>query len=168
MKGRTLGTFRFIVLLSFLVVAVSDLSVNAQTDESPIAVKFAYAPRKIQKGDVWKIYLSISDTGGNMTKVSFSIDESGGTRYRSTFMYLKKGMAKEFTGYFALHTAASRDLSGVDLTLKLSISDDKGNHKDLSFPVEFGGHEMKPLPPEMEKELNRRIGIIDIDLDIPD
>jgi len=168
MKTRSLVTFMLIGLLISLIVAISDLPVNAQTDESPIAVKFAYAPRKIQKGDVWKIYLSIGDTGGNMMKVSFSIDESGGTRYRSTFMYLKKGMAKEFTGYFALHTAASRDLSGVDLTLKLSISDDKGNHKDLSFPVEFGGHEMKPLPPEMEKELNRRIGIIDIDLDVPD
>lgn len=151
MERRSLVIFTFIALLSFLLVVISNLAVNAQTDEGPFVVKFSYAPPKIRKGDVWKTYLSVSDTEGNMTKVSFPINESGGTRYRSVFMYLKKGMQKEFMGYFALHTAASRDLSGIGFMLGLSTSDDKGNHKDLSFPLEFDGREIKPLPPDMEK-----------------
>ena len=168
MKRRVLVTPVFIALLTFLVVIISDLKINAQTEtgKEPLIVKFAYAPGKIRKGDIWKIYLSVSDTEGNMKEIAFSIDEPGGTRCRPTFIILKKGMQKEFTGYFALHTAASRNLSGVEITLKMIISDDKGNRKELSFPLEFDGQAMKPLPPEMEKELNRRIGIIDIDLDI--
>ena len=170
MKRRVLVTFGVIALLTFLVVIISDQKVNAQTEtgKGPLIVKFAYAPEKIRKGDIWKIYLSVSDTAGNMKEVAFSIDEPGGTRYRPTFIILKKGMQKEFTGYFALHTAASRDLSGVEITLKMTISDDKGNRKELSFPLGFDRQTMKSLPPEMEKELNRRIGIIDIELDIQD
>jgi hypothetical protein len=52
-----------------------------------------------------------------------------------------------------------------DFVLALSILDRAGNvRKTLRFPLEFdGGEPMKPLPPEMEKDLNRRIGMIDID-----
>jgi hypothetical protein len=31
---------------------------------------------------------------------------------------------------------------------------------------EFDGEQIKPLPTEMEKELNQRIGIIDVDFEI--
>jgi hypothetical protein len=141
----------------------------AQTERKPVIVNFSYAPEKIRKGEVWKIYLSVSDPEGNMKKVTFSINEPGATRYRPSFMYLKKGMEREFAGYFALHTAASRDLSGVEITLNLSILDGKGNVlADFNFPVEFSGQKMKPLPPELEAKLNQRISIIDIDLDIMD
>ncbi len=141
----------------------------AQTERKPLVVNFSYAPEKIRKGDVWKIYLSVTDPEGCMKKVAFSIHEPGATRYRPSFMYLKKGMEGEFAGFFALHTAASRDLYGVEITLNLSILDGKGNVLgDFHFPVEFNGQKAKPLPPEMEKKLNQRIGMIDIDLDIPD
>ena len=141
----------------------------ARAEGSPLQVNFSYAPEKIRPGEVWKIYLSVTDPEGIMKKVAFTLDEPGGQRYRPTFMYLKKGMEKEFAGYFALHTATPRNLSGVGITLTLSILDAKGNIRgDFSFPVEFGGQATKPLPPEKEKELNQRIGIIDIDLDVPD
>ena len=142
----------------------------AQTEESPLKVNFAYAQDKIQKGDVWKVYLSVTDPEGMMKKVWFTIDEPGGQRYRPSFRYLKKGMEKEFAGYFALHTASPRrNLSGAGITLNLSISDGKGNVRgSFSFPLEFDGQAIKPLPPEKEKELNQRIGIIDIDLNVPD
>jgi len=77
MERRVLLTAVFIALLSLWAVAIPDLTVSGQTGESPYVVKFSYAPAKIRKGDVWKIYLSVSDTEGNMTKVSYSIDEAG-------------------------------------------------------------------------------------------
>ena len=104
-----------------------------------------------------------------MKKIFFSIDEPGGQRYNSTFILLKKGMEKQFAGYFALHTSTSRNLYRVEITLTLSILDGKGNvRKTLTFPLQFDGQPMKPLPKEMEQELNRRIGVIDIDLDVPE
>ena len=169
MKKTVRVIYVVMALAIFSTVAISELTVTAQTEESLLVVKFAYAPSKIQKGEVWKIYLSVSDPAGNMNRVSFSIDESGGTRYRPTFMYLKKGMEKEFAGYFALHTSTPRDLHGVDITLTLSILDSKGNIRGtFAFPLGFDGKPSKPVPSEIEKQLNQRIGIIGIDLDIAD
>ena len=159
----------FFALAGFSLLLFLGSKGYAQTEGKPLTVNFSYAPEKISKGEVWKVYLSVSDPEGNMKKVAFSINESGATRYRPSFMYLKKGMEREFAGYFALHTAASRDLYGVEITLNLSILDGKGNVRgDFNFPLEFDGRQMKPLPPELEKKLNQRISIIDIDLDIMD
>jgi hypothetical protein len=78
-------------------------------------------------------------------------------------------MDKGFSEYLALYTSSPRDLSGEDFTLKATIIDRAGNErKTLRFPLEFNGGSMKPLPKDMEKELNQRIGIIDIELFIPD
>ena len=159
----------FLVLVGLSVLLVSASKGYAQTERKPLVVNFSYAPEKIRKGEVWKVYLSVTDPEGGMKKITFSIHEPGATRYRPTWMYLKKGMERELVGYFALHTAASRDLSGTEITLNLSILDGKGNILgDFHFPVEFDGQKAKPLPPELEAKLNQRIGMIDIDLDYPD
>jgi hypothetical protein len=168
-KGKNSIPAIFLVLAGFSLLLFLGSKGYAQTERKPLSVNFSYAPEKIRKGEVWKIYLSVSDPEGNMKKVTFSISEPGATRYRPSFMYLKKGMERDFSGYFALHTAASRDLSGVEITLNLSILDAKGNVRgDFNYPLEFDGRQVKPLPPEMEAKLNQRIGIIDIELDIPD
>ena len=168
MKKRIFSLSAFWVLAGSLLLLVADPRSYAQTERKPLVVNFSYAPEKIRKGEVWKIYLSVTDPEGGMKKVTFSIHEPGATRYRPSFAYLKKGMEGEFAGYFALHTAASRDLSGVEISLNLSILDGKGNVLgDFHFPVEFNGQKAKPPPPELEAKLNHRIGIIDIDLDIP-
>jgi len=73
-------------------------------------------------------------------------------------------MEKQFTGYFALPTRHFSDVE--DFGLELSILDRPGNvRKTLFFPVEFDWSDepVKPLPPGMEKSLNQRIGIIDVD-----
>ena len=168
-KMRTSVLSIFLVLAGLLLLLLSGSKGYAQTERKSLIVNFSYAPEKIRKGEVWKIYLSVTDPEGSMKKVTFSLHEPGATRYRPTWMYLKKGMEREFTGYFALHTTASRDLSGTEITLNLSILDGKGNILgDFHFPVEFDGQKAKPLPPELEAKLNQRIGMIDIDLDYPD
>jgi hypothetical protein len=169
MERKIFVTLAFLPLVTFSLVLTLGADGCAQSEQNPLIVNFSYAPDRISKGEIWKIYLSVSDPEGRMKKVTFTIDEAGATRYRPSFMYLKKGMEKEFAGYFALLTAAARDLSGIEITLNLSILDDKENvRRSFSFPVEFDGKSRKPLPPELEKDLNRRIGNIGIDLDIPD
>jgi hypothetical protein len=85
-------------------------------------------------------------------------------------LYLKKEMQKQFSGYLAFHTGSALDWSGEEFILELSILDRAGNVKgEVNVPLEFdGGGPMKPLPPALEKELNRRIGIIDVDLSMPE
>ncbi len=81
----------------------------------------------------------------------------------------KTGMEHQFAGHFALHTSSSQNWSGEELILNLSILDRSGNvRKTFRFPFEFDGEQMKPLHTEMEKELNQRIGMIDVDFDLVD
>lgn len=99
-----------------------------------------------------------------MQQVVCRVEQKGENYYKPTLNYLKKGMEKQFTGYFAVYTQTFSELD--DFVLALSILDRAGNERQtLRFPLEFdtSPEPMKPLPPEMEKDLNRRIGIIDID-----
>ena len=61
MKRSSLVTSVLIALLTFSIAIVSDLRVYAQTEGSPLIVNFSYASQKIRKGEVWKVYLSVSD-----------------------------------------------------------------------------------------------------------
>ena len=159
----------FFILGLVSIVTVDWTNSSAQTKEELI-VNFAYAQKTIRQGDVWKIYLSVSDPEGNMNRVFFRINRPGGTdAFRKSFIILKKGMRKEFTGYFTLDTRQPNELE--DFVLELSILDRAGNErKTLLFPVEFdrSSEPMKPLPRDMEKELNRRIGNIDFDWALQD
>ncbi len=167
MKKRV--SFRSVAVASSILAFVVLWNLGVYAQAKPLIVNFSYAQDKIRKGDTWKVYLSVTDPEADMRKVVFAIDEPGGTRYNPSFMLLKKGMEKEFSGYFALHTSTPRNLYGVEIIFTMSILDGKGNiRKTFAFPLEFNGKPSKPLPSEVEKQLNQRIGIIGIDLDIPD
>jgi len=151
----------FVVSIVFCLGATS----YGQTKEDPITINFAYAPEKIRQGDVWKIYLSVTDSESKMHRVVCHVKYPGGDdAFRPTTVYLKKGMEKQFTGHFELHTSTPVELE--DFVLELSILDRAGNErKTLRFPAEFRGmsEPTKPLPPDMEKDLNRLLGFIEPD-----
>jgi len=153
------------VLVTLLGMTFSGSDSYAQAKGSSVIVNFAYAQETIHQGGVWKIYLSVSDPEGNMSRIVFHLEQDGGTRFsRPDTTYLKKGMEKGFTGYFAFPTTGSTDnLWGEELNLNVAILDRGGNElKTLDFPLKFDGEAMKPLPPDLEKDLNQRLGTIHI------
>jgi len=160
-------TFLFLLILTLFFPS---FSAYAQDKENLPVVHFAYAQEKIRQGEIWKIYLSVSDPNGNMSRIACNIEQAGAARlYKPSLIYLKKGMEKQFVGYLALYTNSSQNLSGEELTVNLSILDRQGNvRKALSSPLEIDGDSTKSLPADTEKELNRRIGIIDVDFDVSD
>jgi hypothetical protein len=163
------GNKKFLILF-ILSSLLSTLSVYGQTKESPPIINFAYAQDNIRQGDLWKIYLSVTDPSSKMTSIVCRIEEDGGARHRPSILYLKKGMQSGFTGYFALNTNYTSDnLWGHDWTLRFTFVDRAGNEmKTLEFPLRFdGGGTVKPLPPDLEKALNQRLGTIDVEF-IPD
>lgn len=140
------------------------MTIRRAQAEGELTVHFAYAPEKIRQGDIWKIYLSVSDPEGRMQQVVCRVEQQGESYHKPSVNYLKKGMEKQFTGYFAVYTSSFYELN--DFVLALYILDRDGNvRKTLHFPLEFdqSSEPMKPLPPDLEKDLNQRIGIIDID-----
>ena len=160
----------FSTLINIFLVVVWAGSIPAETKDSPSVITFSYAQEKIRQGDIWKIYLSASDPQGSMLQIVCIVRKAGTPRFRPSTLYLKKDMQKQFSGYLAFHTGSALNWSGEEFVLELSILDRAGNVKgEVNFPVEFdGGGPTKPLPPELEKELNRRIGYIDVDLSTPE
>ncbi len=156
--------FLTIFILMFLFLS---LSAYAQTTENPPIVHFAYAQDNIRQGDIWKIYLSVTDPTGKMSGIVCRIVQEGGVRHRPSVIYLKKGMQGGFTGCFALLTgdASAGNLWGEDWTLQFTFVDRGGNEmKTLQFPLKFdGGGQIKPLPSDLEKSLNQRLGTIDVE-----
>ena len=158
---RVMKFFFILSLFSSIIGLITNGHAQAQGE---LVVNFAYASEKIRQGDIWKIYLSVTDPEGKMHQVVGRVEQPGESYYKPSIIYLKKGMEKQFSGYFVLHTRHTEELD--DFVLALSILDRAGNvRKTLRFPLEFGtsAEPMKPLPPDMEKDLNRRIGMIDID-----
>jgi hypothetical protein len=160
----------FLTLISIFLVVVWASNGLSQAKDIPSVITFSYAQEKIRQGDIWKIYLSASDPQGSMLKIVCIVRKTGTPRFRPSTLYLKKDMQKQFSGYLAFHTGSALNWSGEEFILELSILDRAGNVKgEVIFPVEFdGGGPTKPLPPELEKELNRRIGYIDVDLSTPE
>jgi len=162
---------RYLLILGlFSIVTVEGTNSHGQT-KSDLIVNFAYAQGIIRQGDIWKIYLSVTDPEGDMDRIFFRVRPSGGgsDHFKRDFIILKKEMKKEFTGHFALHTRHHEPLD--DFVLEVSIVGRKGNErKTFLFPVEFESspEPMKPLPSDMEKELNRRIGTISFDWELRD
>ena len=140
------------------------MTIRRAQAEGEVIVHFAYAPERIRQGDLWKIYLSVTDPEGRMQQVVCRIEQHGESYHKPSLNFLKKGMEKEFTGHFVVYTQSFYELN--DFVLALNILDRDGNvRKTLRFPLEFdqSSEPMKPLPPDLEKDLNRRLGIIDID-----
>jgi len=95
---------KFFFILSLFPIFIGLMTNGHAQTKGELIVNFAYAPEKIRQGDTWKIYLSVIDPEGNMHQVVCRIEQPGESYYKPTFVYLKKGMEKQFTGYFALYT----------------------------------------------------------------
>ena len=78
-----------LVLLSFfLIFALTGPKGYTQTQGGPVIVNFAYASEKIRQGDIWKIYLSVTDPEGKMHRVVSIVEQGGGdTAYKASITY---------------------------------------------------------------------------------
>lgn len=152
--------------ISISLIALTAPCSQAGPKGSPPTVTFSYAQEKIRQGEIWRVYIAANDPDGDMSRIVCTIEQSGGQSYRPSITPLKKEMGGKFAGYLALYTSSNLSLwGGVTLQLTLTILDREGNESEpLVFPLEFNGEPAKPLPPDAEKDLNRRIGNINIDL----
>jgi hypothetical protein len=163
MKKRVRLMSLLVALISLSLFIVSGSKGYAQEKGSSLIIHFAYAQQEIHQGDVWKIYLSVSDPQGNMSRIAYYIEQSA-VRHKPGFIYLKKGMEKGFTGYIAVYINSADNMWGDELNLNLSIIDRSRSEimKTFDFPLRFDGESMKPLPPDLEKDFKQRIATINI------
>ena len=160
----------FFILLIVLMTLSSHEESWTQAKGSPPVISFAWAQEKIRQGEDWRIYIAASDPDNDMYRIHCRVDQPGGQIYRPDITAMKKGMEGKLTGYLVLRTMSVQDLSGTNLILTVTIIDRLGNEsKTMGFPLSINGEGRKAPPPDLipaglEKDLDRRIAYIGIDL----
>jgi len=95
----------------------------------------AFASTKVWPGETWKVYLNVSDPGGEMKYIFATVEQPGLGPYPLSIIRIKRGNQKEMSGYLYLVTATPwYPLDFVNLTLTVEVQDRSGN---LSRPVVF-------------------------------
>ena len=161
--------YLLMIPLAFVAMGLSLLR-TAEAKGNPPEIIFSWAQSTIRQGDDWRIYISATDPDGDMTRIYCRVDQPGGQVYRSDMTNIKSGMEGHLSGYLVLRTYSSQDLFGTSFTLLVIIADRAGNEsKPVSFPLTIDGDRMQPppfdrFPPGALKQLNQRIGYIDINL----
>ena len=160
----------FFISLVVLMTLAYHLQSRAQAKGSPPVVTFAWAQEKIRQGEDWRIYIAATDPDADMYRIYCRVDQPGGQVYRPDITAIKKGMEGKLAGYLVLRTMSLQDLYGINLTLTLTIADRAGNEiKPVAFPLSINGEGRKTPPPDLipaglEKDFDRRIAYIGIDL----
>ena len=165
-RPKTLG---FLLLLLIVLVPLGMKS-DAQGKGRPPDIIFSWAQDKIRRGEDWRIYIVASDPDGDMHRIYCRIEQGGGQLYRMDISSVSRGMGGQLVGYLALRTFSSTDLGGTSLTLTLIIEDrEKNESRPVRFPLTINGEVRRSppanlIPPGIEKELDKRIAYISIDL----
>jgi len=95
----------------------------------------AFASTKVWPGETWKVYLNVSDPGGEMKYIFATVEQPGLGPYPLSIIRIKRGNQKEMSGYLYLVTATPwYPLDFVNLALTVEVQDRSGN---LSRPVVF-------------------------------
>jgi DNA-binding transcriptional ArsR family regulator len=82
-EGSVMKLFMKVFFILSVVSIIFGLGTNsyAQTKEDPLIINFSYAPEKIRPGNIWKIYLSVTDPEAKMHRVVCRVRLSGGEAY---------------------------------------------------------------------------------------
>lgn len=123
--------------------------------EVPVVTQ-SYAAPQIYPGETWKVYLSASDTDGDMRYIVSTIFQPGVGEYSPSYTRLAERHRQQFSGYIYLNTASPFNLHLVNLTLTVQIQDFAGHYsKPVNFPLSFNyRYRQEPTPPGMFPENN--------------
>ena len=79
------------IVLSLFSIFTGLMTIGRAQAEGELIVHFAYAPEKIRQGDIWKIYLSVTDPEGRMQQVVCRVEQQGGTYHKPSLILPEKG-----------------------------------------------------------------------------
>jgi len=146
------------LLLFFLTgcLAMEPIEVREKTYGKGVPViSQSFASPKIRAGQTWKVYLTASESDGEMKNIVSVIDQPGvGTYPVSITRIRKEEDRRELSGYVYLNTPVSGGFDFVNLTLHVQIEDRAGHYsKPVSFPLSFSTRDrQEPAPQGLFKE----------------
>jgi hypothetical protein len=115
----------------------------------------SFASTRVWPGDMWKVYLNISDPNGEMKYIFATVEQPGVGPYPLSIIRVKEGNRKEMSGYLYLVTATPwYPLDFVNLTLIVEVQDMSGNFSQPAvFPLAINSrYTQEPAPPGVFQE----------------
>ena len=138
---------------------------EAEFGSNPPIIATAFAKKKIQTGDTWRIYINAFDPDGDMKLILVSsLLQEGGDPYPFSTVKIPKESGDQLSGYVYLTTSPFEDLWNVHLDLTMNIVDRAGH---MSLPQHFEltfSHKASEVEPDPELFTDRSLGPISIDL----
>ena len=140
------------VMLVFLSIAVGYLFVAgapAAEKATPI-INHSFASKQVRPGDLWKVYLKVSDPNGEMKNIYAIVTEPGIGQYPLSIIRVKNGERKELSGYIYLSTSSSNfPLDFVTLTLTVQVQDSSGTFCEPAlFQLAMNSRYSQEAPPQ--------------------
>ena len=138
-----------VVFLSIGVGYVPVPGASAVEKATPI-INHSFASKEVRTGDLWKVYLKVSDPNGEMKNIYAIVTEPGIGQYPLTIIRVKKGERKELSGYIYLDTYSSDfPLDYVTLTLTVQVQDSSGTFSEPAlFQLALNSRYSQEAPPQ--------------------
>lgn len=110
----------------------------------------SFASTKVWPGETWKVYLNISDPGGEMKYIFAIVEQPGVGAYPLSIIRVKGGNRKEMSGYLFLVTATPwYPLDFVNLTLTIEVQDRSGSFSQpVAFPLSINSRYTQEAAPQ--------------------
>jgi len=140
------------VMLIFLSIVAGCLFVaGASAAEKPTPIiSHSFASKEVRPGDLWKVYLKVSDPNGEMKNIYAIVTEPGIGQYPLSIIRVKNGERKELSGYIYLNTFSPNfPLNYVTLTLTVHVQDRSGTFSEPAvFQLAMNSRYSEEAPPQ--------------------
>jgi hypothetical protein len=139
-------------MLVFLNIAFGYVLVagaSAAEKATPV-INHSFASKEVRPGDLWKIYLKVSDPNGEMKNIYAMVTEPGIGQYPLSIIRVKNGERKELSGYIYLNTFSPNfPLDYVTLTLTVQVQDRSGTFSEPAiFQLAMDSRYSQEAPPQ--------------------
>ena len=137
-----------LVLLSMGVGFVPVAGVSAADKATPM-ITHSFASKEVRPGDLWKVYLKVSDPNGEVKNIYATVIEPGIGQYPLSIIRVKNGDRKELSGYIYLNTFSPNfPLNFVTLTLTVEVQDRSGAFSEPAvFQLAMNSRSSQDAPP---------------------
>lgn len=164
MKKRTL-----IFFLSACVILPLGCRHVESAPGSPPVITHWFASERINRGDIWKIYLEANDPDEDMRHFVCAVDQVGYGPYSPQYVVIKKGHRKKLKGYLRFFTSGGMGLqmsewTRFNVTVYIRDSGRLTSNKVVLPLVLSQGPKQGPPPPPFDSGPLDRLGAISIEL----
>jgi len=139
---------------------------NDRQGKPPIILG-SYAPRVIQPGRIWKVFLHVKDDDGDIKDITAMLLEPGNVISPISFTRIRSEKDRgEFQGYLYLTTPRRVSFYGRQFVIQIQVRDRELSRSNaIKLSLTFGEITEENIPEIWQNAANNNLGRIMIDFD---